>query len=69
LKAQQAVCDVQRAQYAAGLSDMALALESCRQLHAAASAMVQARRDALAGRIGVHKALGSGMPHAASAAG
>jgi NodT family efflux transporter outer membrane factor (OMF) lipoprotein len=69
LKAQQAVCDMQRAQYAAGLSDMALALESCRQLHAAAGALVQARRDALAGRIGVHKALGSGSPQATSEAG
>jgi multidrug efflux system outer membrane protein len=62
LMAQQAVCDVQRAQYTAGLSDLALTLEACRELNSSASAMVQARLDALAGRILVHKALGSGMP-------
>jgi outer membrane protein TolC len=69
LIAQQAVCEVQRAQYTAGLSDLTLALEACRELNASASAMVQARRDALAGRVLVHKALGSGMPRPASRAG
>jgi multidrug efflux system outer membrane protein len=62
LRAQQAVCEVQRAQYTAGQSDLALTLEACRELNSAASALVQARRDALAGRILVHKALGSGVP-------
>jgi NodT family efflux transporter outer membrane factor (OMF) lipoprotein len=69
LLAQQAVCEVQRAQYTAGLSDLTLALEACRELNASASAMVQARRDALAGRVLVHKALGSGMPRATSSSG
>ncbi len=62
LMAQQAVCEVQRARYTGGLSDLALTLESCRELNVAASALVQARRDALAGRVLVHKALGSGTP-------
>lgn len=62
LMAQQTVCEVQRARYTAGLSDLTLTLEACRELNSSASAMVQARLDALAGRIGVHKALGSGMP-------
>jgi NodT family efflux transporter outer membrane factor (OMF) lipoprotein len=69
ITAQQAVCEVQRAQYTAGLSDLTLTLEACRELNASASAMVQARRDALAGRVLVHKALGSGMPRAASTSG
>jgi multidrug efflux system outer membrane protein len=69
LMAQQAVCEVQRAQYTAGLSDLTLTLEACRELNASANAMVQARRDALAGRVLVHKALGSGMPRAASTSG
>jgi multidrug efflux system outer membrane protein len=60
-QAQLSVCEMQRGRNAAGLSDLAPSLEACKDLNVAADTLVQARRQALAGRVLLHKALGTGF--------
>jgi outer membrane protein TolC len=60
-QAQQAICEIQRGQYAAGLSDLAPALAACKDLNVTADTLAQTRRQALAGRVLLHKALGTGF--------
>lgn len=60
-QAQQAVCEIQRGQYAAGLSDLTPTLQACKDLNVATDVLVQVRRQTLDGRVLLHKALGTGF--------
>jgi outer membrane protein TolC len=65
----QVVREMRRAKYVAGLTNLAVTPDVCRQQNNAADALVQARRTALAGRVQVQRALGASMQPAASTAG